>query len=313
MKRRHRLEDESSLELLLDTMCNTFGGVMFIAIAIFVVASANTFRQVSTPDKLVQDTAAMQKTIADLQSMISELQFAADLRQTDQTDQVTASLMKPSNEIAIITQLHQELLVKNTAVQTTCKLLTQQIRQAAQQQSQQKQQLINQQKQLQQLQLTCDSLQQKITELQKRSQSSPQLTFNAIKPSPLPPFFIILHGTAAWPVGPWSTPEQPHALDRPDPAVSYSVQDALITCHIKPQQGIEVLHNNELSPQFSALLRRIPPERVPKFFIHPNSAATACRMRELLKKQKLRHGCTLARNDQEPFHYQFTPEAAYEY
>ena len=37
MSKRSRQEEESSLELLLDTMCNTFGGVMFIAISIFVI------------------------------------------------------------------------------------------------------------------------------------------------------------------------------------------------------------------------------------------------------------------------------------
>ena len=43
MKRRRRSEEEdSSLELLLDTMCNTFGGVMFIAISIFVIISGMT-------------------------------------------------------------------------------------------------------------------------------------------------------------------------------------------------------------------------------------------------------------------------------
>ena len=31
--------EDSSLELLLDTMCNTFGGVMFIAISLAVMVS----------------------------------------------------------------------------------------------------------------------------------------------------------------------------------------------------------------------------------------------------------------------------------
>ena len=38
MGRRRKNEDESSLDLLLDTMCNTFGGVMFIAIALAVMS-----------------------------------------------------------------------------------------------------------------------------------------------------------------------------------------------------------------------------------------------------------------------------------
>jgi hypothetical protein len=42
-------EPESSLELLLDTMCNTFGGVMFIAIALVVVLSMMSHLDVDIP------------------------------------------------------------------------------------------------------------------------------------------------------------------------------------------------------------------------------------------------------------------------
>ena len=41
MSKRQQSE-ESSLELLLDTMCNTFGGVMFIAISLLVIISVMT-------------------------------------------------------------------------------------------------------------------------------------------------------------------------------------------------------------------------------------------------------------------------------
>ena len=50
-------EPESSLELLLDTMCNTFGGVMFIAIALVVVLSMMSHIESAEPFK--SDYAAM--------------------------------------------------------------------------------------------------------------------------------------------------------------------------------------------------------------------------------------------------------------
>ena len=54
MRRRPRIEEEeSSLELLLDTMCNTFGGVMFIAISIFVIISGMT--QIEQADSEVEE------------------------------------------------------------------------------------------------------------------------------------------------------------------------------------------------------------------------------------------------------------------
>ena len=64
---RRRREDASSLELLLDTMCNTFGGVMFIAISLVVVISmvrsASRALEENAPRKLEQ----LQQDLADLQ------------------------------------------------------------------------------------------------------------------------------------------------------------------------------------------------------------------------------------------------------
>ena len=40
MARKNHLPD--SLELLLDTMCNTFGAIMFIAISIVVISQLST-------------------------------------------------------------------------------------------------------------------------------------------------------------------------------------------------------------------------------------------------------------------------------
>lgn len=40
-----RKSEDSSLELLLDTMCNTFGGVMFIAILLSVMVSIRGHQQ----------------------------------------------------------------------------------------------------------------------------------------------------------------------------------------------------------------------------------------------------------------------------
>ena len=40
---RHKADlDESSLELLLDTICNTFGGVLFISILVVIMVNLST-------------------------------------------------------------------------------------------------------------------------------------------------------------------------------------------------------------------------------------------------------------------------------
>ena len=40
MSRKNKLPD--SLELLLDTMCNTFGAIMFIAISLVIISQITT-------------------------------------------------------------------------------------------------------------------------------------------------------------------------------------------------------------------------------------------------------------------------------
>jgi len=53
MKRKRSNEENSSLELLLDTMCNTFGGIMFIAILLVIICSMNDFTK-PTPEENVK-------------------------------------------------------------------------------------------------------------------------------------------------------------------------------------------------------------------------------------------------------------------
>ena len=66
MSRRSRGE-ASSLELLLDTMCNTFGGVMFIAISLFVVISAMEPKRPETPEPPPVPTEELREEISRLE------------------------------------------------------------------------------------------------------------------------------------------------------------------------------------------------------------------------------------------------------
>ena len=72
-------EPESSLELLLDTMCNTFGGVMFIAIALVVVLSMMSHIESAEPFK--SDYAAMQKQLEKLKQEIEAVSSQNEIRE----------------------------------------------------------------------------------------------------------------------------------------------------------------------------------------------------------------------------------------
>ncbi len=74
MAKGNRLPD--SLELLLDTMCNTFGGIMFIAISLVVISQliTNTQKAMTREDLNEATLKGMQKNIDTLQLEVSELQ-----------------------------------------------------------------------------------------------------------------------------------------------------------------------------------------------------------------------------------------------
>ena len=123
MSRRRAKEEESSLELLLDTMCNTFGGVMFIAISLLVVLSAMT-KNIPQKEEEPADMATLQRQIESLQKiyadLLKELQLKAEqikLRQSDTT-------MEKYQELLMLMQLVQETKLKIEAAQLADKTLT---------------------------------------------------------------------------------------------------------------------------------------------------------------------------------------------
>ena len=68
-----RRENDSSLELLLDTMCNTFGGVMFIAITLAVIVAGRDIISKSKNENPPQeDIQALKKQIVELEEQLAK-------------------------------------------------------------------------------------------------------------------------------------------------------------------------------------------------------------------------------------------------
>ncbi|MGB7328868.1 MAG: hypothetical protein WBD31_28575 [Rubripirellula sp.] len=67
--RRKRLADESSFDLFLDTICNTFGGIVFVAILLAVLIQ--TRARVAAPDQL--DRALSPRQVRELIQKLDEL------------------------------------------------------------------------------------------------------------------------------------------------------------------------------------------------------------------------------------------------
>lgn len=76
---RRRPAGESSLELLLDTICNTFGGVLFIAMLVAVLVQNSSLAPSAAPDPgpSAAELIAGQSELADLLDRLAALRAAA--------------------------------------------------------------------------------------------------------------------------------------------------------------------------------------------------------------------------------------------
>src|SRR3989339_1580813 len=72
-----------SLELLLDKMCNTFGGVMFIAIALVVISAfiPKIIGEIDSDLKSAEKIEDLQVTIAGLQQQLKKMQLERSLKE----------------------------------------------------------------------------------------------------------------------------------------------------------------------------------------------------------------------------------------
>lgn len=79
--RRNNSSESGSLELLLDTMCNTFGGVMFIAISLVVIASfIPKFLDNKCPEKISKaDLEKIESEISRMSKAIEEMSIKRKL------------------------------------------------------------------------------------------------------------------------------------------------------------------------------------------------------------------------------------------
>ena len=123
MKRYRKKVESSSLELLLDTMCNTFGGVMFIAISLVVIISLMT-RDIPQKSEETTDIKTLQKEIVSLQKiyagLLSELQSKSEHIKLLQSD----LSRKIHQELLMLMQLQKTLQVKINTVKLTNKTLS---------------------------------------------------------------------------------------------------------------------------------------------------------------------------------------------
>lgn len=311
-KRRLKIES-SSLELLLDTMCNTFGGVMFIAISLLLIISVMT-KDIPQENEETADTVTLQQEIESLQKIYSELLKELQLKAEQIKLQQSSNRQEKYQELLMLMQLVKEIKLKIEAAELADKTLTLSLSKLSKSVADLRKQTALQEDKIEFLQRKLLDLEEKLSKLKAEDEAAPLLAFRIMERSDRAPFFLMLHGDKVYPVGPWVSDGNTDQIDNAVNANSYQHNNSqVISCTVKPGSGITVLAGDNFSPQFQELLNKIPAGRVPKFFITPGSAPTAYKMREIMKKCNIYHGTVLAPADDTPFMFKFDSNAKYEY
>ncbi|MDA0285508.1 MAG: hypothetical protein O3B86_19360 [Planctomycetota bacterium] len=112
MKRKDSSSDDGSLDLLLDTICNTFGGVLFISLLVVVLLNVTSDQAGDSPPE------------PEAQLELAQLQV--ELSQSSQQLQTlrSANQQREQTQAALVTQKQIELA---RSVQTTQKHVTEQV------------------------------------------------------------------------------------------------------------------------------------------------------------------------------------------
>ena len=294
-------EPESSLELLLDTMCNTFGGVMFIAIALVVVLSMMSHIESAEPFK--SDYAAMQKQLEKLKQEIEAVSSQNEIReenirilQNDPRRQQLADILRLEKSI-------RESEVKIRVVSAENVILRENKKKISVDNDRINAEVLENELKLQKLRMENSKIKEDIARLKEdiSKMVTSHISFKTRSFSQKTPYYLIVTGNRIWRVGPEKLSGPPHS------DVEYSEQNGSITCRPAPSApGVPILENGKVSAEAQALLDSIPSDRTPNFSIHSNSMRDFSVLRENMKEKNHPHGINIQIELFGMFRYSYT-------
>lgn len=301
MSRRH--SEDSSLELLLDTMCNTFGGVMFIAILLSVMVSIRGQKQSEPVPDQTEKIAEAKAQISRLQTELS-LMMKSTQEQALQLERMKLDpRLRLVHEIALMERMHKEKQVRLKMTEQKVNLNRSALKNLQIQtlklddEKQKTTKILDEQLALKK------KKEQKLKDLVKQigSLNLKNMNFMTMTKKDSIPYFLFVNNGRVWAVG----PEIRGTSYTPNPAVRYQVKNQRFICTPVPGKGVPVFSGQDISADLQQLLSNLPSGRVPEFVISKSDAADFYRLRDILKKQKIFHGFMLQKDDQSYFDYQF--------
>lgn len=307
---RRRGEDASSLELLLDTMCNTFGGVMFIAISLVVVVSMVRSASGISEENTLEKLARLQRELTQLEHDVAESRATAEQRR-ELAELLAAGPMR--GELELLAALESEkhrLTERKTAAETRNAVLRAEAAVRREAVGKLRAGVGKLETERNTAEAVRRELERKLEIIRMNPDSSPAgtLHFKVLREDRRAPWFLVIRNGRIWRIG----PESRGGKNIPEPDVEFTVSGRVVACTLKPAAGVPVLADEKISPELRAILRRIPGNRVPEFWVAPDSAKEFFTVREQLKREKITHGWGPALSG-DRFEYHITGEAIHEY
>ena len=303
----------SSLDLLLDIVCNSFGSIMFVAILLSVMISVRELRKPEpVPDR--------RERIAELRRQLDELrtELADIMKSTEERAELLKTLeadprLRLIREIALLEQMHAERVLqleltkrKLDLAQGELKDLELRMRKAVAERE-------KTERELKEKLAALEERKKKMAELEERlnSADAKKLFFMTVVSRDDIPYFIFVDDGKVWPVG----PEINGDSYIPNAAVTFQVKGDRYVCEPVAGRGIAVFSGDALSPEFESFMTSLPPGRVPEFVISRSDAEVFSRLRGILKKRKLFHGFRVQPSDRDFFEFQYVDRkrGTYEY
>lgn len=259
MGKRRKTEDSNSLDLLLDTMCNTFGGVMFIAISLIIISAM-------LPPPQPEEKTMTPQAFEQLKEELEQLKIEQQKQEKVVPIEVLELQKKVIEKTKIKIELEEKIILNQTQIFEKFQLLES----LKIEETQVKEQLATFQGELE---IVIDHL--------NKTPSLNRLVFKRLEAvsDHSTPYYFIIKNQQLYRIG----------LEGDTPHRDVHAASTLQGLEFMPAQGVPLLIGNELNPEAYARITSIPKKRYAHFAVYPESSHAFFILLNALKAQKLPH------------------------
>jgi hypothetical protein len=291
-------------------MCNTFGGIIFLAISLIVIA-AMLPKPTSLEAQNLKSAEDMAKEIRKLelesQRLAAETTLKSDILKRMANDPRLEGMTNIAELEREIREQQQSLAIEKIKLEQVELARTAQQALLEKSREQVEKEESTRKKREQELAKIVSA----IASLRKSLAKAPkQLVCRKMRSAALSeqPYFVIVRSGKCWRVGP---PAANGDLS-PHDDVKTNRDQNYFECVPDESKGSPILHENVLSTTTIAILKSLPPNRFLHFQLYPDSAAEFFRLAESLKSQSINYHVTFKKTG-ESAGFSVVEEASHEY